>query len=163
MADKESFDAWYRADYPRVLAAALIVCHDLPRAEDATNDAFVKAYERWDSVASMEAPTAWVAKVAVNNVKRGLRRRARHIELLNSQRSESRVVDDYWGPELRELLSVLTKRQRAAIVLRYVEHFSQAEVAEKLGVARGTASATLTQARSALRIELETVEVDHEA
>lgn len=161
MADRGNFNAWYRTNYPRVLAVVLVVCRDLPRAEDASNDAFVKAYERWEKIAIMDSPTAWVTKVAVNNAKRSLRRRARHMELLNSQRFEAQV-DDYWLPELREMLSVLTVRQRAAIVLRYVEQLSQAEVAEKLGVARGTASATLTQARSLLRTELEMVEVKDE-
>jgi len=45
-------------------------------------------------------------------------------------------------------------RQRAALVLRYIEDLSQADVAERMDIAVGTASATLSQAKGNLRSEL---------
>ncbi len=63
-----AFDDWFRAEHSRVLGAVLIVCAgDVAKAEDATNDAFVKAFEQWASVAAMASPRAWVTKVAINS------------------------------------------------------------------------------------------------
>lgn len=149
------FEEWYRHSYRRVLVAVGIVCTgDGARAEDATNDAFMKALERWETVSAMQSPTGWVTKVAVNRAKRGLRWRSRHVELRNVEtlaaRADSHADLDLWG-----VLSALTPRQRRAVVLRYIEDLSQRNVAVELGVAEGTASATLSQARRALRSELQ--------
>lgn len=150
------FDSWYRNEYPRVFIAVSVVCAgNHARAEDATNDAFAKAFERWDSVSEMESPTAWVTKVAINRAKRGLRRRTRRIELLNAERMHTSVTDPETGLDLWDSLSTLTPRQRRAIVLRYIEDLPQQQVADEMGVAVGTASATLSQARGHLRSELE--------
>lgn len=69
-----------------MLGAVIVVCAgDLSRAEDATNDAFVKAFERWDRVAPMSSQRAWVTKVAINNAKRSFLHRARQISLVNTE------------------------------------------------------------------------------
>lgn len=153
------FDSWYRARRPQVLVAVAIVCAgDHERAEDATNDAFVKAFERWDSVSSMESPSAWVTKVAINRAKRSYWRHSRRIDLLNSQRLATASLDDLPDIDLWQSVAALTQRQRKAIVLRYIDDLSQQEVAQELGVAVGTASATLSQARATLRSKLQTGE-----
>jgi len=48
----------------------------------------------------------------------------------------------------------LSERQRKAVVLRYVRDLTQADVAKRIDVAVGTASATLAQARDRLRSNL---------
>ncbi len=150
------FDNWYRNEYPRVLVSVSVVCGgNHARAEDATNDAFAKAFERWDSVSEMQSPTGWVTKVAINRAKRGLRRRTRRIELLNAERMQTPVTNPETGLDLWDSLSSLTPRQRKAIVLRYIEDLPQQQVANEMGVAVGTASATLSQARGHLRSELQ--------
>jgi len=150
------FDSWYRREYPRVLIAVSVVCAgDHARAEDATNDAFAKAFERWTSVSAMKSPTAWVTKVAINRAKRSLRRRSRRIELLNAERLGTPVTDPDSGLDLWDSLASLTPRQRRAIVLRYIEDLPQQQVADEMGIALGTASATLSQARGHLRSELQ--------
>ena len=150
------FDNWYRNEYPRVLVAVSVVCGgNHARAEDATNDAFAKAFERWDSVSEMQSPTGWVTRVAINRAKRGLRRRTRRIELLNAERMQTAVTNPETGLDLWDSLSSLTPRQRRAIVLRYIEDLPQQQVANQMGVAVGTASATLNQARGHLRSELQ--------
>lgn len=67
----QAFDEWFRTEHPRVLSAVLIVCAgDLQKAEDATNDAFITAYEKWHRVSEMQSARAWVTKVAINRAKR---------------------------------------------------------------------------------------------
>jgi len=156
MTASTAFDEWYGECYPRVLVAvALVLGRDRGRAEDATNEAFVKAFEQWDTVSQMNSPNSWVTKVAINRARRMLRRTARGIALLHQERIETAAHDRHVDLDLWDASEALSFRQRKAIVLRYVEGLSQAEVASELGVAPGTAAATLSQARGVLRAELQ--------
>ena len=150
------FDTWYRSEYSRVLAAVTVVCGaSSSRVEDATTDAFVKALERWDSVSTMDSPTGWVTRVAINKARRSFRRSGRLASLLNTQRIEDAFSDTYKDADLIAALGELSYRQRRAVVLHHLDGHTQAEVAADLGIAPGTASATLSQARKKLRVELE--------
>lgn len=154
--EKADFDDWYCEQYQRVLIAVALVCgQQRDRAEDATNEAFVKAFEQWESVSQMRSPKSWVTRVAINNAKRRLRRRTRAVELLNRERIQTVTLDRHDDLDLWAALNALSFRQRKAIVLRYFEDLSQAEVATELEIAPGTAAATLSQARGILRSELE--------
>ncbi len=156
MTDSASFDDWFRAEHPRVLSAVLIVCAgDIGKAEDATNDAFVTAYEKWDRVSAMESPRGWVTKVAINRAKRSFMRRRPHVPLANDDAAILAVDDTSADHELWAAVNKLSARQRNAIVLRYIDDLSQADVATELGIAGGTVAATLNHARRNLRIELE--------
>jgi len=57
-------------------------------------------------------------------------------------------------PDLWAAVSKLTFKQRSTLAMRYVEDLTQAQIADALDVAPGTASATLTQARQRVRAEL---------
>ena len=150
------YDSWYRSEYLRVLAAVTVVCGaSSGRVEDATTDAFVKALEKWESVSVMDSPTGWVTRVAINKARRSFRRAGRLSELLNAERLEAVFSDSYRDSDVITALGKLTYRQRRAVVLHHVEGHPQAEVAKDLDIAPGTASATLSQARQRLRVELE--------
>jgi len=152
----EEFDGWFRREYPRVLGAVLIVCNgDLGKAEDATNEAFIAAYETWDRVSVMSSRRGWVTKVAINKAKRSFLRRRRDVELTNDDSALVADDDPAIDHELWAAVSKLSARQRAAVVLRYVDDLPQAEIATHLDVAPGTVAATLNHARRNLRIELE--------
>ena len=85
MTDIGDFDSWYRSEHKNVLAVVTMLCgQDFARAEDATNDAFVKALERWPSVREMESPGGWVTRVAVNKARRSFRLRSRRIRQQNA-------------------------------------------------------------------------------
>ena len=154
--ESRNFEAWYSRNYGSVLAALVLYCAgDHAQAEDATNDGFVAAFESWQSASVMESPVGWVVRTAINSAKRRFRRRARGIELLNSQRIEVATSDVHRDLDVLSVLAKLPERQRVALVLRYVEDLSQVGVADHMGVAIGTASATLTQARQRFRNSLE--------
>ena len=127
----------------------------MPRAEDATNDAFIDALEKWDQVATMDSPGAWVTKVAINKAKRSWLRRKRYVDPVNVETLELAMFDNASNVELWDAVGQLSVKQRTAIVMRYVDDMTQGDIASELGVAPGTVSATLTQARSHLRVELE--------
>jgi len=143
-----SFDGWYRLEYPRVLALLTVASGDTDVAAEVTAEAFTRALERWDRVAAMDSPAAWTYRVAVNLLRRRLRRAA--VE----QRLWSRAVEPARPaavePDLWDAVRALPARQRTAIALRYVCDLPQAEIAEVMDVAAGTVSATLTVARRRL-------------
>ena len=150
----DSFDDWFGQEYRRVLSSVIIVCAgDVTRAEDATNEAFLDALQRWERVSIMESPRSWVTTVAINKAKRSWLRRRRYVELVNEHDAVDHVGND--NAEIWDAVRRLSVKQRTAIVLRYLDDLSQAQIADALGVAPGTVSATLTQARKKLRVELE--------
>ena len=73
---------------------------------------------------------------------------------LNRERLSAACTDTQRDLDLFDALGQLSRRQRAALILRYVEDLPQAMVADRMDVALGTATATLTQARSRLRAGL---------
>lgn len=154
-----NFDDWYRREYKTVLAAAVVAAGgDRAVAEDATAEAFVAAFRKWASVSEMESPTAWTVTVATNRVRRAqrslFRRRAREQRHADANSAASTAGPEPVGGDLWDAVNRLTHKQRQALVLRYVEGATQAETAAELGIAPGTAAATLHQARARLHEEL---------
>jgi len=151
----DDFDALYRQEYPRVLAACTALAGgsvDLGR--EATDEAFTRAIERWREVGAMASPGGWVQVVALNQLRRLLRRRSS--ERRAARRWGTRSVPAPEAPDVALWAAVggLPARQQACVVLRYVHDLPEADIAAALGVARGTVSATLHQAREKLRAEL---------
>jgi RNA polymerase sigma-70 factor, ECF subfamily len=144
-----SFEAWYRAAHPRLLAALVVTVGDLDVARDATSEAFTRALQHWSRVQAMESPEAWVHRVAINVVRRSRRRQVLEERLLRRQRWEPRPPPQV-APEVWEALASLPLRQRQAIALRYLLGMTQREVAAAMEVAPGTAAATLNAARRSL-------------
>ncbi len=148
----EDFDTWYADLRPAMGVALAAWCGDASVAADALDESFARAIERWDRVRRLDSPAGWVWRTATNIVRRRERRHAMEARLLRRQSSPDagapdRVEDDL---DLRQALRALTERQRTAVVLYYVADLPVAEVALAMGVADGTVTATLHQARQRL-------------
>jgi RNA polymerase sigma factor (sigma-70 family) len=148
-AAQEEFDGWYRALAPRIRGALTAMCGDSHIATDATSEAFARAYEHWSRVSRIANRDGWVYAVGVNVVRKQARRAA-----LERRRATRWVERPAAAPEvpseLWRALGQLTTRQREAIALRYVADLTQQDVAAAMGIAPGTAAATLAQARQRL-------------
>lgn len=147
-----SFDDWYRAYHPVLVAALTVVAGDGSVAHDAADEALVRAYERWSRVQATSSPEAWTYAVGVNFLRRRARRAALEATLLRRTPPPSSTPG--LPPDVWDAVRQLPKRQREAIALRYVLDLSEAQVADAMGVAPGTASATLVSARKALAVLL---------
>ena len=141
-----SFETWYRAAHPRLLAALLVATGDLDTARDATAEAFTRALQNWSRVQVMDSPEAWLHRVGTNIVRRRHRRQMLEERLLRRQRPEVAAPPQV-APEVWHAVASLPLRQRQAIALRYLLGLTQADVADAMGVAPGTAAATLHAAR----------------
>ena len=141
-----SFETWYRSAHPRLLATLTVISGDIETARDATAEAFTRALERWPRVRSTDVPEAWVHRVGVNVLRRWHRRRVVEERLLRRHGPEP-ARPAQLSPDVWDALAALPSRQREAIALRYLLDLTQADVAEAMGVAPGTAAATLHAAR----------------
>jgi RNA polymerase sigma-70 factor (ECF subfamily) len=146
------FASWYEACHGRILAGVRVATRDSQVAGDAVSEAFTRAFARWERVAVMERPEAWVYTVAMNVVRRGGRRAGTERRLLRrlGAREVDRPAPHDSEPELWDAVDALPPRQREAIALRYVLAFTQHEVALAMGTSDGTAASTLAKARHAL-------------
>ena len=121
-----TFNDWFSAEYGRVLAAVRVVCGSQgQRAEDATNEAFAIAYERWSEVSQMADPVAWTTRVAVNKARRWWQRGKRGQELERFTYQRGAVEPEPSDLELHALLASMPRRQREALILRYIEQLTQ--------------------------------------
>jgi RNA polymerase sigma-70 factor (ECF subfamily) len=158
MSERAEFASWYREQHPRLLAALTVVAGSADVAADATSEAFVRAYERWDRVRGMDSPDGWLYRVALNVVRRRARRLGFERDLLRrtTPRPSAESAPSALHPEVWEAVRALPDRQRAAVGLRYLLDLREAEVAALMGVTRGAASSYLTTARRTLAARLST-------
>jgi RNA polymerase sigma factor (sigma-70 family) len=144
------FEAWYREQHPLVLAALTVVSGRPDVAADATDEAFVRAYERWSRVRAMRSPGGWLYRVALNDLRRRCRRQAIEQKLLGRHAPTDVAAPDVPAPHVWEAVRSLPERQRTAVALRYILDLPENDVARIMGVTRGAASASLTIARRRL-------------
>jgi RNA polymerase sigma-70 factor, ECF subfamily len=132
----------------------------LPRvdAEEAAQEALVRAWVRRDKCRSPEAPLPWVLEITRNEARRLLGREARreHLELFEAPPCDD---DELTGTATRvtveQALLTLADGDRRMLHLRYAEDLSQVEVARRLGLPEGTVKVRLHRARRRLRRVLE--------
>lgn len=151
MADTDEFDAFYRTTRQRLFTMVYALTGDLAEAQDVTQDAYAKAWQRWGRVSGYGDPEAWIRTVARRIAISGWRR-ARNA--LTAQRRAARL-DALPGPDpgLVALVAALSKLPgpvRAAIVLHHLVDLSVADVARETGAPEGTIKARLTRGRRAL-------------
>lgn len=151
MVDEWQIREFLVTGYPRLVAAVALVSGSRPAAEDAVQEALLRAWERSERGERIDSLPAWVTTVSLNLARSGLRR------LLAERRARDRLGRiDPAEPEaadrldLERALAALPRRQREAVVLRYYLGMDTREVAEVLRINEGTVKSTLFRARAAL-------------
>lgn len=150
-------EALFRQSYRPIVQALALACGDLAAAEDATQEAFAKAWARWSQISRYDNPGAWVRRVAINKLRNAHRSRLRGeaaMRRLSYGVSTTASVPEQ-DPDLVLGLQRLPYKQRLCAVLCYVEGLSTAEVAQAMGISQGSVSQHLNRARTALRSYLE--------
>jgi RNA polymerase sigma-70 factor, ECF subfamily len=140
----------YHGHFQRLAMQLYAYLGDHAEAQDLTQEAFCRAYERWDQIRTYDDPAAWVRRVAWNLATSRLRRVKVAARYLGRQRE-----DHVPGPEpdhvaLVRALATLSNSQRRAVVLHHLCHLSVAEIAQQEDVAEGTVRSWLSRGRAAL-------------
>jgi RNA polymerase sigma-70 factor, ECF subfamily len=156
------FEALYQANYGSVLTAVYALTGDLAEAQDMTQDAFCKAWQRWDQVTEYDNPVAWVRRVALNLAVSGHRRRRVAARFWRIERLESVPGADPAHVAVVTALRGLPDTQRRAIVMYHLLDLPVEEVAGELGAPLGTVKSWLHRGRIALAAQL-TIDNDEEA
>lgn len=147
-----TFEEVYAAHATSTLAVVLALRGPSVGAEDVTQEAFARAYERWEDVGRMARPDLWVQKVALNLATSRLRRAAAELRALTRvgppefARGPAPDGDqDFWRAVRR-----LPPRQAEVVALHYAGDLAVADVAAVVGRAEGTVKAQLHTARQRL-------------
>lgn len=164
--DARCFAVLMRRYNQRVFRIARGILRSDAEAEDASQDAFVRAYERLDQLTAPEAFGPWVGRISANMALLRLRRHKRFLEIV--EREESTVMSDEsagtapdhlaYSQEVRILiesaLDELPVLYRSVLVLRDIEEMTTEEAAEALSVPPGTVRVRLHRARRLMREHL---------
>jgi RNA polymerase sigma-70 factor (ECF subfamily) len=154
---KEDFDRLYRSTYQRIFATEILILRNPAAAEDATQEAYLRAFRAWNSWKQDAPAEAWLYRIALN-VAFTLRRRERLHEIgevlrrLGRPREKDPTELEQTG--LARELRKLPPKQAAAIVLRHLHGFTNREIAKALDVPERTVASRLAAAKNRLRTRL---------
>lgn len=147
-----SFEAFFAQRHAVLFAALRLVTGSHHEAEELSQDAFLRVWERWERVRAMDDPDGYLFRTALN-LFRSRRRRTlvalRHIARPREMRDGLAVVEE--RDMVARALARLAPRQRAALVLTEGLGLTSAEVGHVLGIRASTVRVQLARARAALR------------
>ena len=149
-----SFEAFFAEAYASVFRGLAVAFRDPLLAEEAAQEAFTRAYTRWERVGSMERPAGWTYVVAV----RVARRRRRDLlgdAAAPGRRAATSPTRSSTASRCRPRSRSCRPRQRVALVLRHYADLPLDEIADAMGCAVGTVKSTLHAAHTRLHVELE--------
>lgn len=152
-----TFEAFFRRHEREIFGYLWRMTGDEQTAYDLSQEAFVRAWQHFDRIATYDRPSAWLFRVATNLALTYQRRATAPVGAAQpfSESNDPSVSDPAWrlaeSDAVRATLLALTPQQRAALVLREVYGFSCAEVAETLGITVAAAKMTLSRSRDAFR------------
>ena len=129
---------------------------DRAAAQDLVQEAFCRAYTRWDQVAGYDDPVAWVRRVAWNLANSRWRRLKVRLHFVNSQRLETAKGPDPDRVAVERALAELPLKHRRAVVLHYMAGLSISEIAAKCQVPESTVKSWLHRGRARLGAALAT-------
>lgn len=159
--DVAAFERLYRENVDRIFALCLRMSGDGARAQELTQDVFVRAWEKLGSFEGKSAFSTWLHRLAVNVVLGS--RRAEGIRVgkvfgtddLEAYETPVRPADPGQALDLERAMARLPTGARMVFVLHDVEGYKHEEIAEMHGIAVGTCKAQLHRARRLLREALE--------
>ena len=153
------FEEFAATRLPAVLRFAGVLTGDRAIAEDVVQEVLLRASARWQHIGTVDRPELYVRKMIVNEYLSWRRKTWRILPAGTGAEVDDRRTPDhaFQHAERDALLAELGKlprRQRAVLVLRYYEGFSDSEIAELLGCTPGTVRGYASRALAALRVEM---------
>lgn len=126
----DGFTEFFRVVEPR-LRRGLVAAHGLHQGQEATAAAMEYAWEQWDRVRGLENPAGYLYRVGCHAASRSQRDR---VVFPDVEQERCPWVE----PGLPKALGRLSEQQRVVVVLLHCFEWSHAEVAELLGISRGS-------------------------
>lgn len=155
--ERDAFRDYVAGRSAALLRTAYLITGNRGDAEDLLQTALAKTYLAWPRIRERDSIDAYVRRVLVNT-HTSIWRRHRHLHLtvtpvehLPERPGRDSTADTDIHDALWTALQSLPTKMRAAVVLRYYEDLSEAEVADVLGVSVGTVKSQTSRALAKLR------------
>lgn len=155
--DRKSFSELVRRHQRGVLRLSLRFVKDMDTAEDVTQEAFIKAYEKLSSFEGRASFKSWLFQIAVNTARNKLREWKKDtvdvddVQLAVAAEAETALVHGAVSDLLQQEVDKLPHKQKTALVLRVYEDLSFNEIAEIMECPYDTAKANYRHALMKLR------------
>jgi RNA polymerase sigma-70 factor (ECF subfamily) len=151
---RQGFDDFYAVHFPVLTVQLAAYLGDVTEAQDVVQEAFLRAWSRWERLETYDEPVTWVRRVAWNIATSRWRRMRTAASFLHRQRVG--VVE---GPSpdrvaLDRALAALPDNQRRSVVLHHVAGLSVPEIAAEWGMPEGTIKSWLHRGRTTLHAAL---------
>lgn len=154
----DGFDQFVADRIDRLLGYATAMTCDKHLAQDIVQNVLLRAARKWDHIGAMDAPHLYVKRMVTNEYLSWRRLKASrdislaHSDLAQHVPSVTDSADSHAEREaMRARIRVLPRKQRAALVLRYYEDCTDAEIADVLGCSESTVRSQLSRALQTLR------------
>jgi RNA polymerase sigma-70 factor (sigma-E family) len=150
-SDLPTFEAFVTARWATLVRTAHLLTGSPDSGADLVQETLTKAYPRWDRVSRTDVPEAYVRTMMFNafiDARRLDTRRSAKNRLLVVRDEPSYSPDPAERVDLWQLLSTLSPRERAVLVLRYYEDLKEVEIADVMGISTGSVK---SYAHAALR------------
>ena len=160
--DSRAFEQLYRMHVDRIFGLCCRLCHgDSARAEQSTQDAFVRAWEKLGSFRGESRFGTWLHRLTVNVVLGEHRLLKRWVSFEDGIGTEDESSSDAVLPsqqedaglkmDLERAMARLPKGARTVLMLHDIEGYQHEEIASLTGIAVGTSKAQLHRARRLMR------------
>lgn len=159
--DRRSFSELVKRHQRSVLRLSLRFVKDMDTAEDVTQEAFIKAYEKLNSFEGRASFKSWLFQIAVNTARNKLREFKRDtvdiddVQLAVDAEAENTLVHTAVADILQNEVEKLPFKQKTALVLRVYEDLSFNEIADIMQCPYDTAKANYRHALLKLRQSFE--------
>ena len=149
----------YAAHWRRLVRLAVLLLRDQGAAEEVVQDAFVAMHGHWRSLRDPDKALPYLRQAVVNRSRSALRHRGVVERYVARQRPDADLAEPADAPTLAgdrrtavlDALRALPTRQREVLALRHYLELSEAEIAETLGISRGSVKAHASRGSAALR------------
>lgn len=147
-----TFEAFFDEHHRDLHAALWMITRDRQEAEEIMQDAFLRLWERWDRVASLDDPEGYLFRTAMNVFRSRKRRAALAIRRAVLAPPPDDLLESIERREvLVQALASLTPRERAAVVMTDVLGFSSQEAGAALGIEPVTVRVLASRGRGRLQ------------
>jgi RNA polymerase sigma-70 factor, ECF subfamily len=148
-----SFEEFFERERDHLFGAMLMATHDRSDAEELTQDAFLRVWERWGRVRGMEEPSAYLHRIAFNAFLSRRRRAALALRrrVFGAETGRDEIAQVEARHVVIGMLQLLTPRERAAVVLIDVLGYASDEAAQLLGIRASTLRELASRGRARLR------------
>lgn len=126
-------------------------------AEDILQDVLVKAHRRWPDISRADQPSAYVRRMVVNEFVSWPRKWARirpSADIADTADPSDPVAQMGDRDALRRQLRALPRKQQAAVVLRYYDDQTYADIGAALGCTEASARTLVSRALATMRVDL---------